>query len=56
LPPTPNAYSPTVRAKVDLRIRITGEIAAQGRTEGREDRVRHDAGVSKHGRNATNSS
>jgi imidazolonepropionase-like amidohydrolase len=48
----PNAYSPTVRAKVDLRIRITGESLRKAVPKGVKIAFGTDAGVSKHGRNA----
>jgi len=48
----PNAYSPTVRAKVDWRIRITGESLRRAVPKGVKIAFGTDAGVSKHGRNA----
>jgi imidazolonepropionase-like amidohydrolase len=48
----PNAYSPTVRAKVDWRIRITGESLRKAVPKGVKIAFGTDAGVSKHGRNA----
>jgi imidazolonepropionase-like amidohydrolase len=47
-----NAYSPTVRAKVDWRIRITGESLRKAVPKGVKIAFGTDAGVSKHGRNA----
>jgi len=48
----PNAYSPAVRAKVDWRIRITGESLRKAAPKGVKIAFGTDAGVSKHGRNA----
>jgi imidazolonepropionase-like amidohydrolase len=48
----PNAYSPTVRAKVDWRIRVTGESLRKAVPKGVKIAFGTDAGVSKHGRNA----
>ena len=48
----PNAYSPAVRAKVDWRIRITGESLRRAVPKGVKIAFGTDAGVSKHGRNA----
>jgi imidazolonepropionase-like amidohydrolase len=48
----PNAYSPAVRAKVDWRIRITGESLRKAMPKGVKIAFGTDAGVSKHGRNA----
>ena len=48
----PDAYSPTVRAKVDWRIRITGESLRKAVPKGVKIAFGTDAGVSKHGRNA----
>jgi imidazolonepropionase-like amidohydrolase len=48
----PNAYSPEVRAKVDWRIRITGESLRKAVPAGVKIAFGTDAGVSKHGRNA----
>ena len=48
----PNAYSPAVRAKVDWRIRITGESLRQAVPRGVKIAFGTDAGVSRHGRNA----
>jgi imidazolonepropionase-like amidohydrolase len=48
----PNAYSPAVRAKVDWRIRITGESLRKAVPRGVKIAFGTDAGVSKHGRNA----
>jgi imidazolonepropionase-like amidohydrolase len=47
----PNAYSPAVRAKVDWRIRITGESLRKAVPKGVKIAFGTDAGVSKHGRN-----
>ena len=48
----PNAYAPAVRAKVDWRIRITGESLRKAVPKGVKIAFGTDAGVSKHGRNA----
>jgi len=48
----PNAYSPAVRAKVDWRIKITGESLRRAVPKGVKIAFGTDAGVSKHGRNA----
>jgi imidazolonepropionase-like amidohydrolase len=48
----PDAYSPAVRAKVDWRIRITGESLRRAVPKGVKIAFGTDAGVSKHGRNA----
>ena len=48
----PNAYAPAVRAKIDWRIRITGESLAKAVPRGVKIAFGTDAGVSKHGRNA----
>ena len=48
----PNAYSPAVRAKVDWRIKVTGESLARAVPRGVKIAFGTDAGVSKHGRNA----
>ena len=48
----PNAYSPAVRAKVDWRIRITGESLRKAVPKGVKIAFGTDASVSKHGRNA----
>ncbi|ATQ44411.1 metal-dependent hydrolase family protein [Caulobacter mirabilis] len=48
----PNAYSPEVRAKVDWRIKITGESVRKAVPRGVRIAFGTDAGVSKHGRNA----
>jgi imidazolonepropionase-like amidohydrolase len=48
----PNAYSPAVRAKVDWRIRVTGESLQKLVPRGVKIAFGTDAGVSKHGRNA----
>ena len=48
----PNAYSPAVRAKIDWRIKITGESVRLCYPRGVKIAFGTDAGVSKHGRNA----
>ncbi|MCE3288414.1 MAG: amidohydrolase [Caulobacter sp.] len=48
----PNAYSPAVRAKIDWRIKITGESLQKCVPRGVKIAFGTDAGVSKHGRNA----
>jgi imidazolonepropionase-like amidohydrolase len=48
----PNAYPPAVRAKIDYRIRITGEGLRKALPAGVKIAFGTDAGVSKHGRNA----
>ena len=48
----PNAYSPEVRAKIDWRIRVTGEAIRKAYPRGVKIAFGTDAGVSKHGRNA----
>jgi imidazolonepropionase-like amidohydrolase len=48
----PQAYSPEVRAKVDWRIRVTGESLRKAVPKGVKIAFGTDAGVSKHGRNA----
>jgi imidazolonepropionase-like amidohydrolase len=48
----PNAYSPAVRAKVDWRIKVTGESLRKAVPRGVKIAFGTDAGVSKHGRNA----
>lgn len=48
----PDAYSPAVRAKVDWRIKVTGESLAKAVPRGVKIAFGTDAGVSKHGRNA----
>jgi len=48
----PDAYAPAVRAKIDWRIRITGESLAKAVPRGVKIAFGTDAGVSKHGRNA----
>jgi imidazolonepropionase-like amidohydrolase len=48
----PNAYSPTVKPKVEWRIRITGESLRKAVPKGVKIAFGTDAGVSKHGRNA----
>jgi len=48
----PNAYSPAVRAKIDWRIKVTGESLRKAVPRGVRIAFGTDAGVSKHGRNA----
>jgi imidazolonepropionase-like amidohydrolase len=48
----PQAYSPEVRAKVEWRIRVTGESLRKAAPKGVKIAFGTDAGVSKHGRNA----
>jgi imidazolonepropionase-like amidohydrolase len=48
----PNAYPPSVRAKIDWRIKITGESLEKCVPRGVKIAFGTDAGVSKHGRNA----
>ena len=48
----PNAYSPAVRAKIDWRIKVTGESLRKAVPRGVQIAFGTDAGVSKHGRNA----
>jgi imidazolonepropionase-like amidohydrolase len=48
----PNAYPPAVRAKIDWRIKITGESLKMCVPRGVKIAFGTDAGVSKHGRNA----
>lgn len=48
----PNAYPPAVRAKIDYRIRITGDALRRAVPAGVRIAFGTDAGVSKHGRNA----
>lgn len=48
----PNAYAPDVRAKIDWRIRITGDALRKAYPAGVRIAFGTDAGVSKHGRNA----
>ena len=48
----PQAYSPEVRAKVEWRIRVTGESLRKAVPKGVKIAFGTDAGVSKHGRNA----
>jgi imidazolonepropionase-like amidohydrolase len=47
----PNAYAPEVRAKIDWRIKITGENIRKAFPRGVKIAYGTDAGVSKHGRN-----
>jgi imidazolonepropionase-like amidohydrolase len=48
----PNAYAPEVRAKIDWRIKITGDSLKVCYPRGVKIAFGTDAGVSKHGRNA----
>ncbi|MDH5175163.1 MAG: amidohydrolase family protein [Gammaproteobacteria bacterium] len=48
----PQAYSPEVRAKVEWRIKVTGESLRKAVPRGVKIAFGTDAGVSKHGRNA----
>jgi len=48
----PDAYAPAVRAKVDWRIKVTGESLRKAVPHGVKIAFGTDAGVSKHGRNA----
>jgi imidazolonepropionase-like amidohydrolase len=48
----PNAYPPSVRAKIDWRIGITGKALKLAHERGIKVAFGTDAGVSKHGRNA----
>jgi imidazolonepropionase-like amidohydrolase len=48
----PNAYPPSVRAKIDWRIGITGKSLKLAHARGIKVAFGTDAGVSKHGRNA----
>ncbi|MFZ5670241.1 MAG: amidohydrolase family protein [Pseudomonadota bacterium] len=48
----PNAYSPAVKAKIEWRIKITGESVRLCYPRGVKIAFGTDAGVSKHGRNA----
>ncbi len=48
----PNAYTPAVKAKIEWRIRITGESLRKAVPKGVKIAFGTDAGVSKHGRNA----
>jgi imidazolonepropionase-like amidohydrolase len=48
----PQAYSPEVRAKIEWRIRVTGESLRRAVPRGVKIAFGTDAGVSKHGRNA----
>jgi imidazolonepropionase-like amidohydrolase len=48
----PQAYSPEVRAKVEWRIKVTGESLRKAVPKGVKIAFGTDAGVSKHGRNA----
>ncbi len=48
----PNAYSPAVKAKIEWRIKVTGESLRKAAPKGVKIAFGTDAGVSKHGRNA----
>lgn len=48
----PNAYSPAVKAKIDWRLKVTGESVRLCYPRGVKIAFGTDAGVSKHGRNA----
>lgn len=48
----PDAYPPSVRAKIDWRIGITGKALKLAHAKGVKIAFGTDAGVSKHGRNA----
>ena len=48
----PGAYSPEVRAKIEWRIKVTGESLRKAVPKGVKIAFGTDAGVSKHGRNA----
>lgn len=48
----PNAYEPKVKAKIEWRIRVTGESLRKAVPKGVKIAFGTDAGVSKHGRNA----
>jgi imidazolonepropionase-like amidohydrolase len=48
----PDAYTPEVRAKVEWRIKVTGESLRKAAPRGVKIAFGTDAGVSKHGRNA----
>ena len=48
----PDAYAPEVRAKVEWRIKVTGESLRKAAPRGVKIAFGTDAGVSKHGRNA----
>jgi imidazolonepropionase-like amidohydrolase len=48
----PNAYEPKVKAKIEWRIKITGESLRKAVPKGVKIAFGTDAGVSKHGRNA----
>ncbi len=48
----PNAYSPEVKAKIEWRIRVTGESLKKAFPRGVKIAFGTDSGVSKHGRNA----
>ena len=48
----PNAYAPAVRAKIDWRIKVTGESLKKAYPRGVKIAFGTDSGVSKHGRNA----
>lgn len=48
----PDSYSPEVRAKVEWRIKVTGQSLEKAAPRGVKVAFGTDAGVSKHGRNA----
>jgi imidazolonepropionase-like amidohydrolase len=48
----PDAYTPAVKAKIEWRIRVTGEALRKAFPRGVRIAFGTDAGVSKHGRNA----
>jgi imidazolonepropionase-like amidohydrolase len=48
----PDAYSPSVRAKIDWRLKVTGQALKLAHAKGVKIAFGTDAGVSKHGRNA----
>jgi imidazolonepropionase-like amidohydrolase len=48
----PNAYSPEVKAKIEWRIRVTGQALRKAFPRGVKIAFGTDAGVSRHGRNA----
>lgn len=48
----PNAYTPEVKAKIEWRIKVTGQALRKAFPRGVKIAFGTDAGVSKHGRNA----
>jgi imidazolonepropionase-like amidohydrolase len=48
----PNAYTPEVKAKIEWRIKVTGQALRKAYPRGVKIAFGTDAGVSKHGRNA----